>query len=184
MQRVSQTRVPLPAEPGKPERYDYEYKRAGTCHLFALCHPLQGWRQIRVTDRRTAEDFSLWMHYWVDVLFPEAARIHRVLDNLNPQTPAALYPTFAPQQARRMLAKIEFHYTPKHGSWLNRVEFEFSVLSRPCLDRRIPSVTQLRQEIEGWEHQRNQNHATVDWRFSTVDARTKFKRLYPTPSLS
>lgn len=184
VQLVSETRVPLPPEPGKPERYDYEYKREGTCNLFAFFQPLQGWRQIKVTQHRTSEDFALCMQYLVDVLFPEAARIHLVLDNLNTHTPAALYQTFPPQEALRILSKIEFHYTPKHGSWLNMVELEFSVLSRQCLERRIPSVVELQQEIEAWEQQRNQNQATVNWRFSTVDARTKFSRLYPNPSLS
>ncbi len=184
VQLVSETRVPLPPEPGKPERYDYEYKREGTCNLFAFFQPLQGWRQIKVTQRRTSEDFALCMQYLVDVLFPEAARIHLVLDNLNTHTPAALYQTFSPQEALRILSKLEFHYTPKHGSWLNMVELEFSVLSRQCLERRIPSITELRQETEAWEQARNQNRATVNWRFSTVDARTRFERLDPTPSLS
>lgn len=184
VQLVSETRVPLPPEPGKPERYDYEYKREGTCNLFAFFQPLQGWRQIKVTERRTSEDFALCMQYLVDVLFPEAARIHLVLDNLNTHTPAALYQTFPPQEALRILSKLEFHYTPKHGSWLNMVELEFSVLSRQCLERRIPSITELQQETEAWEQERNQNRATVNWRFSTVDARTRFERLYPTPSLS
>ena len=184
VQLVSETRVPLPPEPGKPERYDYEYKREGTCNLFAFFQPLQGWRQIKVTEHRTSEDFALCMQYLVDVLFPEAAQIHLVLDNLNTHTPAALYQTFPPQEALRILSKLEFHYTPKHGSWLNMVELEFSVLSRQCLERRIPSITELQQEIEAWEQERNQNRATVNWRFSTVDARTRFNRLYPTPSLS
>ncbi len=184
VQLVSETRVPLPPEPGKPERYDYEYKREGTCNLFAFFQPLQGWRQIKVTERRTCKDFALCMQYLVDVLFPDAARIHLVLDNLNTHTPAALYRTFPPHEALRILSKLEFHYTPKHGSWLNMVELEFSVLSRQCLERRIPSITELQQEIEAWEQERNQNRATVNWRFSTVDARTRFERLYPTPSLS
>lgn len=184
VQLVSETRVPLPPEPSKPERYDYEYKREGTCNLFAFFQPLQGWRQIKVTEHRKCEDFALCMQYLVNVLFPDAARIHLVLDNLNTHTPAALYQTFPPQEALRILSKLELHYTPKHGSWLNMVELEFSVLSRQCLERRIPSIAELQQEIEAWEQQRNQHQATVNWRFSTVDARTKFERLYPTPSLS
>ncbi len=124
------------------------------------------------------------MQYLVDVLFPTAALIHIVLDNLITHTPAALYQTFPPQEALRILSKLQFHYTPKHGSWLNMVELEFSALSRQCLNRRIPTIAQLQQQIEVWEQERNQNQATVNWRFSTVDARTKFKRLYPTPSLS
>ena len=184
VQLVSETRVPLPAEPGKPQRYDYEYQREGTCNLFAFFQPLQGWRHLKVTPQRTSQDFALCMQYLVDVLFPDVERIHLVLDNLNTHTPTALYQTFLPQEALRILSKLQFHYTPKHGSWLNMVELEFSVLSRQCLNRRIPSVVELQQEIEAWEQQRNQIRATVNWRFSTVDSRLQFKRLYPTPSLS
>lgn len=137
-----------------------------------------------MTQQRTSEDFALCMQYLVDVLFRDVALIHLVLDNLNTHTPAALYQTFPPQEALRILSKLQFHYTPKHGSWLNMVELEFSVLSRQCLNRRFPTIAELQPEIEAWEQQRNQNQATVNWRFSTVDARTKFKRLYPTPSLS
>lgn len=184
VQLVSETRTPLPAQPGQPQRYDYEYKREGTCNLFAFFQPLQGWRHLKVTERRTAADFALCMQYLVDVLFPEATRIHLVLDNLNTHTPAALYQTFSPFEALRILSKLQFHYTPKHGSWLNMVELEFSVLSRQCLNQRIPSIIQLQQEIETWEQQRNYNQATVNWRFSTRDARVKFQRLYPVPNLS
>lgn len=184
VQLVSETRVPLPAEPGKPQRYDYEYQREGTCNLFAFFQPLQGWRHLKVTPQRTSQDFALCMQYLVDVLFPDVERIHLVLDNLNTHTPTALYQTFLPQEALRILSKLQFHYTPKHGSWLNMVELEFSVLSRQCLNRRIPSVVELQQEIEAWEQQRNQIRATVNWRFSTVDSRLRFERLYPTPSLS
>lgn len=184
VQLISETREPLSPEPGKPQRYDYEYKREGTCNLFAFFQPLLGWRHLKVTQRRTSQDFALCMQYLVDVLFPEATLIHLVLDNLNTHTPAALYQTFSPQEAFRILSLLQFHYTPKHGSWLNMVELEFSVLSRQCLNRRIPTLTELQQEIEVWEQDRNQNQATVNWRFSTVDARTKFKRLYPIPSLS
>lgn len=174
VQWVSETRLPLPPEPGKPQRYDYEYGREGTCNLFAFFQPLLGWRHIKVTQQRTSKDFALCMQYLVDVLFPDAALIHLVLDNLNTHTPAALYQTFSPQEALPILSKLQFHYTPKHGSWLNMVELEFSVLSRQCLNRRIPTITQLQPEIAAWEQERNQNRATVNWRFSTVDARTKF----------
>jgi transposase len=184
VQLVRETRMPLSAEPGKLQRYDYEYKREGTCNLFAFFQPHLGWRHVKVTQQRTAEDFALCMQYLVNVLFPDAGLIHLVLDNLNTHTPAALYRTFSPQEALRILSKLQFHYTPKHGSWLNMVELEFSVLSRQCLKRRIPSTIELQQEIEAWERERNQTRATVNWRFSTEDARTKFKRLYPTPSLS
>ncbi len=184
VQLVSETRTPLPSEPGTPQRYDYEYKREGSCNLFAFFQPLQGWRHLKVTEQRTSKDFALCMQYLVDVLFPEARLIHVVLDNLNTHTPAALYQTFAPAEALRILSKLNFHYTPKHGSWLNMVELEFSVLSRQCLNRRIPTLRELQQEIAAWEHYRNHTRATVNWRFSTVDARAKFERLYPTPSLS
>lgn len=127
VQLVSETRVPLPNEPGQPERYDYEYKQEGTCNLFAFFQPLAGWRHLKVTEHRTAEDFALCMQYLVNVLFPLKSLIHVVLDNLNTHTPAALYQTFEPQEARRILNRLQFHYTPKHGSWLNMVELEFSV---------------------------------------------------------
>ena len=184
VQLISETRHPLPPEPGQPERYDYEYQREGTCNLFAFFQPLMAWRHLKVTAHRTAEDFALCMQYLVDVLFPMAALIHVVLDNLNTHTPAALYQTFAPEEALRILSKLQFHYTPKHGSWLNMVESEFAVLSHQCLNRRIPAMTELQQEVEAWEHQRNQHHATVNWRFSAGDARSKLKRLYPKPTLS
>lgn len=127
VQLVSETRIPLPLEPGQPERYDYEYKREGTCNLFAFFQPLAGWRHLKVTEHRQAEDFALCMQYLVNVLFPLSSLIHVVLDNLNTHTPAALYQTFEPQEARRILNRLQFHYTPKHGSWLNMVELEFSV---------------------------------------------------------
>lgn len=184
VQLISETCMPLPPEPGQPQRYDYEYKREGTCNLFAFFQPLAGWRHLKVTERRTAEDFALCMQYLVDVLFPCATLIQVVLDNLNTHTPAALYQTFAPAEARRILSKLQFHYTPKHGSWLNMVEVEFSVLSRQCLDRRIPTIQLLQQEVDAWEHQRNQHKATVNWRFKATDARQKLERLYPAPSLS
>lgn len=138
-QLISEVRTPLPSEPGKPERYDYEYKREGTCNLFACFQPLAGWRHIQVTQQRTSQDFAHFLKYLVDVLFPMAVMIRVVLDNLNTHTPAALYQTFEPAEARRILSRLEFHYTPKHGSWLNMVEIELSVLSRQCLNRRIPA---------------------------------------------
>lgn len=184
VQLISHTRTPVPVEPGQAERYDYEYTREGTCNLFAFFQPLQGWRHIKVTPQRTAQDFALCMKYLVDGLFPDAEQIQVVLDNLNTHTPAALYQTFPPQEALRILSKLHFHYTPKHGSWLNMVELEFSVLSRQCLDRRIPSIEEVQQEVEAWEEERNQTKATVNWRFSTQDARAKFQRLYPQPNLS
>lgn len=184
VQLVSETRIPLPPEPGQPERYDYEYKREGTCNLFAFFQPLAGWRHLKVTKHRTAEDFALCMQYLVDVLFPEASLIHVVLDNLNTHTPAALYRTFEAQEARRILSHLQFHYTPKHGSWLNMVELEFSVLSRQCLEQRIGTLSRVQQEVEAWEQRRNQDQATINWRFKATDARVTLRRLYPTPNLS
>lgn len=183
-QLISEVRTPLPSEPGKPERYDYEYKREGTCNLFACFQPLAGLRHIQVTQQRTSQDFAHFLKYLVDVVFPMVVMIRVVLDNLNTHTPAALYQTFEPAEARRILSKIEFHYTPKHGSWLNMVEIELSVLSRQCLNRRIPDLDTMKREISAWENQRNAVQATVNWRFSVTDARVKLKNLYPCANLS
>jgi hypothetical protein len=184
VQLISETRSPIPAQSGSPQRYDYEYKREGTCNLFGFFQPKTGWRHLKVTPHRTNQDFALCLQDLVDVLFPFSDFIRVVLDNLNTHTPAALYQTFPPEEARRILNRLQFHYTPKHGSWLNMIELEFSVLSRQCLNRRIPSVEELNQEITAWEETRNGQQATVDWQFSAVDARVKLERLYPTPSLS
>ncbi len=170
---------PLPPQPGQPQRIDYEYHRNGTCNLFTYFQPLAGWRHVEVTDRRTKQDFAYCMKFLVDVHFPLAEIIRVVIDNLNIHTPAALYETFEAKEARRILKKLEFHYTPKHGSWLNQVEIELSVLSRQCLERRIPDQETLKQEITAWEESRNQARATVAWRFTTTDARVKLQRLYP-----
>ncbi len=183
-QLISEKRIPLPAEPGQPPRYDYEYKREGTCNLFAFFQPLEGWRHIKVTSQRTAQDFAYCMKELVDVFFPLAVLIRVVLDNLNTHTPAALYQTFPPEEARRILSKLEFHYTPKHGSWLNMVEIELSVLSRQCLNRRIPDLETMKRETAAWEKERNQQKATVNWRFTNQDARVKLERLYPKLDLS
>ncbi|NJK52343.1 MAG: IS630 family transposase [Leptolyngbyaceae cyanobacterium SU_3_3] len=183
-QLIGETRVPCPPKPGRPERYDYEYERKGTCNVFGFFQPLQSKRHLKVTEHRTSEDFALCMQYLVDVLFPDAQKLHVVLDNLNTHTPAALYKTFKPEEALRILNHIQFHYTPKHGSWLNMVEFEFSALSRQCLNRRIPEIDQLRQEVAAWEHRRNLNKTTVNWLFTVDDARTKLTKLYPQPRLS
>lgn len=183
-QLLSEKRVPLPSQPGQPERYDYEYKREGTCNLFAFFQPLAGWRHIKVTSQRTAIDFAHCMKELVDVFFPLATMIRVVLDNLNTHTPAALYQTFPPSEARRILSKLEFHYTPKHGSWLNMVEIELSVLSRQCLNRRIPNQETMKREIVAWEEERNEQKATVNWRFTNQDARVKLERLYPQLDLS
>jgi len=179
VQLLGEVRQPFPPRPGQPQRIDYEYHRNGTCNLFTYFQPLAGWRHVEVTDRRTKQDFAYCMKSLVDVHFPLAKIIRVVIDNLNIHTPAALYETFEAKEARRILKKLEFHYTPKHGSWLNQVEIELSVLSRQCLERRIPNKETLKQEIAAWEESRNQARATVAWRFTTTDARAKLQRLYP-----
>ena len=178
-QLVGETRQPLPAEPSKPVRYDYEYQRKGVCNLFLFCEPLVGWRHIEVTERRTQHDWAWAMKTLVDDYYPAADRIRVVLDNLNTHVPASLYATFPATEARRLLRRLEFHYTPKHGSWLNMAELEFSVLSRQCLSRRIGTQATLAREVAAWEASRNAAPKPVDWRFTTRDARIKLKRLYP-----
>jgi transposase len=178
-QLVAETRLPLPMEPGKPERVDYEYVRKGTANLFLVAEPLTGWRHVEVTDRRTKHDFAQQMRELVDRHFPNADRIRVVLDNLNTHTPGALYEAFAPEEARRVLRKLEFHYTPVHGSWLNMAELEFSMLSRQCLDRRIGDRDFLTTEVSAWENARNEQRATIHWQFTVHDARRKLHRLYP-----
>jgi hypothetical protein len=178
-QLLREVRAPLPATPGQPRRIDYEYERAGTVNLFLACEPLTGKRWVRVTERRTKVDFARQMQHLVDVRYPDAERIVLVLDNLNTHTPAALYATFPPAEARRLSEKLEIHYTPKHGSWLNIAEIELSVLSRQCLDRRVPDRATMEREIRAWQDRRNAAVRAVDWRFTTEDARIKLKRLYP-----
>jgi len=176
---VEEVRRSLPMKSGQAKRYDYEYRRKGTCNLFVFFQPLAGWRHIEVTERRTKLDFAWCMRELVDGCFSEAEVIRVVLDNLNTHTPAALYEAFEPQEARRILRKLEFHYTPKHGSWLNMAEIEIGVMSGQCLGRRIPERGTLKREVAAWEGERNQRRATANWRFTTQDARIKLKRLYP-----
>jgi hypothetical protein len=178
-QLIAEVRVPLPAAPGRPQRVDYEYRRQGTANLFLSFEPLAGRRHVAVTAQRTAQDFARQMKALVDVHYPAAAVVAVVLDNLSTHSPAALYQTFPPAEARRILGRLEFHYTPKHGSWLNMAELEFSALGRQCLDRRIPDQEILRREIAAWAVARNATRATVQWRFTVTDARTKLQRLYP-----
>ena len=178
-QQVKEVRPPLPGGPGEPPRYDSEYERNGVSNLFMFFCPLMNWRHVKVTDQRTGADWATCMRELVDVHFPEAERITIVQDNLNTHTPAALYATFEPAEAKRIWDKLEFHYTPKHGSWLNMAEIELSVLSRQCLDRRIPDQATLSREVAAWEAERNAMQATVEWRFTTADARIKLKHLYP-----
>ena len=180
-QLIAERRIPIPAHRGRRERFDYEYRRNGTRNLFMLCEPLRGWRHVAVTEQRRMEDFAYQMRWLVDEAYTKAERIRVVLDNLNTHRPASLYQTFAPVEARRILKRLEFHYTPKHGSWLNMAEIELSVLSRQCLGRRIPDEATLRREVEALERQRNDTHATIAWRFTAAAARTTLRHLYPTP---
>jgi hypothetical protein len=182
-QLLSEVRQPLPARLGQPRRYDYEYRREGTCNLFMFFQPLACWRHVKVTAQRTKVDFAYCMKDLVDVLFPDAHCIRLVLDNLNTHKLEVLYEVFAPAEARRIARKLEFHYTPKHGSWLNMVEIELSVLSSQCLDRRIPSQSILAQQALAWEQRRNALRATVHWQFTSAKARTKLQRLYPSDLL-
>ena len=178
-QMVAEKRTPLPQRPGRPKRYDYEYERKGMLNIFASFEPKGGWRHLEVTERRTAVDFASAMRRLVDECYPGAEKVRVVLDNLNTHTGAALYQAFAPEEARRVLRRLEFHHTPKHASWLNMVEIELSILSRQCLERRIPDAERLAREIGAWEQERNEEGATVRWRFTASDAREKLARLYP-----
>lgn len=171
---------PLPVAPGQAARQESTYERNGVSNLFMFFAPLENWRHVKVTDRRTAQDWAQCMKDLVDVHFPQAEKVVVVQDNLNTHTPAALYAAFEPHEAKRIWDRLEFHYTPKHGSWLNMAEIELSVLSRQCLDRRIPDQESLRREVAAWEGRRNRAKTTVDWRFTTADARIKLKKLYPT----
>ena len=209
-QQVKETREPLPRKPGQPERYDYEYDRNGVSNLFMIFSPLEGWRHVEVTDRRTSVDFANCLKEVVDTHFPEAEQIILVSDNmktprsklrgfkrkiplnlleasfgeshpkrLNTHKPASLYEAFAPEEARRIIEKLEWHYTPKHGSWLDMAEIELSVLQRQCLDRRIPDQETLKRDVAVWERNRNQQAVKANWRFTTEEARIKLKKLYP-----
>ncbi len=178
-QLIGETRTPIPAVPGQPERIDYEYERHGTANLFMTFEPLAGWRWVKVTERRTAVDFAEVLRELSDVHYPDAKKIVLVMDNLNTHKPASLYEAFAPAEARRLAERFEIHYTPKHGSWLDMAETELSVLARQCLNRRIGNMDHLKREIQAWQKRRNQAESTVDWRFTTKDARIKLKRLYP-----
>jgi DDE superfamily endonuclease len=178
-QLVGETRMALPVAPGQPQREDYEYERHGVANLFLFCEPLAGWREIQVTERRTRIDWAAAMRELSDRHYPAAQRITVVLDNLNTHGPASFYEAFAPEEARRLAERFEFHYTPKHGSWLNIAEIEFSVLSRQCLDQRIRDVETLGNETRAWVQQRNAASKNIDWQFTTADARIKLKRLYP-----
>ena len=181
-QLLADVRPPIPAAPGRPRREDYEYRRAGTRNLFLSCEPLAGWRHVAVTERRTKVDFAHQMRWLAEEAYPEAERVRVVLDNLNTHGKASLYEAFPPDEARRIARRLEFHHTPKHGSWLNMAEIEFSVLARACLRGRNPDAEALQRSIRVYEAERNEAAATINWRFTTKDARTKLRRLYPDTS--
>ena len=178
-QLIGETKKPWPAAPGQPERFDYEYVRNGTANLFMISEPLLGWRAVQVTERRTAKDFAEVVRWLAEEVHPEAEKLVLVMDNLNTHKLASLYEAFPAEQARRIAERLEIHYTPKHGSWLNVAEIELSVLTRQCLNRRIKSMDELRNEVAAWEEARNEKQVEVRWRFTTADARVKLRRLYP-----
>jgi len=178
-QLLADLQQPIPAQPGQPQRVDYEYKREGVADLFMFFETLTGKRYVKVTDQRTRKDWALAMQELSDDIYPQADKIVIALDNLNTHTPAAFYETFEPDEARRLTNRFEFHYTPKHGSWLNMAEIELGVLIRQCLNRRIAEKVTLESEVKAWQDDRNAKVVKVDWRFTTADARIKLKHLYP-----
>ena len=178
-QLISETRVPIPARPGRPARHDDEYARNGTANLFMMFAPLEGWRHVKITGRRAALDDAVALKELSDTHCPPASRIVLVQDNLSTHKPASLYEAFPAAEARRLAERFEWHYTPKHGSWLDMTETELSVLSSQCLGRRIPQKQTLTDEVAAWQDSRNKNHTKADWQFTTADARIKLKRLYP-----
>jgi transposase len=178
-QLLRDTRTPVPMKSGRVERRDYEYERGGVVNVFMFCEPLQGRRWVDVTEQRTKVDWAHQIKELVEERYPEAQRIVLVMDNLNTHTPASLYDAFDPAEAKRLADRLEIHYTPKHGSWLNMAEIELSVLSRQCLDRRVPDFESLQAEVAAWQERRDATATKIDWRFTTEDARIKLKRLYP-----
>ena len=178
-QMIRETRAPIAMTPGRAAREDCEYERNGVANLFMLFAPLEGWRHVEVTDRHTATDYAQVLKHLSDTRFPEAAKIVLVQDNLNTRKPASLYQAFPAAEARRLTERFEWHYTPKHGSWLDMAESELGVFASQCLDRRIPDRQALAKEVAAWTNNRNKHHAKADWQFTTADARVKLKRLYP-----
>ena len=178
-QLTRETRQPLPPAPGRPARYDYEYERNGVANLFLFFEPLAGKRYLAVTDRRTKADWALQVRDLLEARYPAARRVLLLMDNLNTHSGVSLYETFPPEEARRLLDRLEIHYTPKHGSWLNIAEIELGILGRQCLARRIPDKPALARQVAAWQRRRNAAEAKVDWRFAAADARIKLKRLYP-----
>ena len=178
-QLIGEAREVLPAQPGRPVRQDYEYVRHGMCSVFMAYSPLESWREVRVTGQRTARDYAQTLRWLCDEVYPHADKIVLVQDNLNTHTPASLYEAFPPAEALRLKERIEWHYTPKHGSWLNMAEIEIGVAQRQCLSRRLARKTIVEQELLQWSKDRNAANASTDWQFTTADARIKLKRLYP-----
>ena len=178
-QLIGETRIPIPCKPGRPECFDTEYVRNGTCSIFMFTAPLIGWRRAEVTEQRTRIDWALQIKKLIDIDFHDAEKIVIVMDNLNTHTIGSLYKAFPPEEAKRLRDKIEIHYTPKHGSWLNMAEIENNVLINHGLSERIPTIEQMKKEVEAWNKDRNQGEKKINWRFTTEDARIKLKRLYP-----
>ena len=179
VQLIKETRNKIAAAPGHPERIDYEYERNGTAAIFMFTEPLGGWRRVSARERRTRVDWAHEIKHLLDVDFPRAEKVILVCDNLNTHTIASLYEAFEPHEARRLVKRLEIHHTPKHGSWLNIAEIELSVLTKQCLNRRIPDIEALHTETKAWEQDRNARQKGVNWQFTTQDARIKLKRLYP-----
>jgi hypothetical protein len=178
-QLIAETRTPVPMEKGQPARVDYEYERNGTANLFMMFAPLEGWRHVKLTEHRTAVDYAQALKDLSDTHFSDVAKIVLIQDNLNTHTKASLYEAFPAPEARRLVERFEWHYTPKHGSWLDLAESELGVLSSQCLDRRIPDIKTLAEQVAAWERDRNLNNAKADWQFTTENARVKLKHLYP-----
>jgi hypothetical protein len=178
-QLIAETRAPIPVRPGAPARHDHEYERHGVANLFMMFAPLEGWRHVKVTDRHAAVDYAQALRDLSDIHFPEAAKIVLVQDNLSTHTTASLYAAFPAAEARRLVERFEWHYTPKHGSWLDMAESELAVLATQCLSRRIPDKPTLEKEVAAWQSHRNKHHAKANWQFTTENARVKLKRLYP-----
>ena len=178
-QMIGEVRIPIPAAPGRPLRYDDEYIRHGVAEIFLFVEPLSGWRRVSLTARRTQADWAFQIRELLDVDYPNAVKVRLVMDNLNTHCIASLYETFPPVEARRLAERLEIHYTPKHGSWLNMAEIELSALNTQCLDRRIPDIVTMQTAITAWETDRNSRSSAIKWRFTTEDARIKLLKLYP-----
>lgn len=178
-QLIKETRLPIPMKPGSEKKQDYEYSRSGTCNIFMANEPLQGKRYVEITERKTKKDWAMFIKKIADELYPEASRITLVMDNLNTHSTGALYEVFSPPEAQRLCKRFNFIFTPKHASWLNMAEIELNVLNGQCLSRRIDKTQEVRREVKAWADYRNNIESTIDWQFTTSDARVKLKRLYP-----